>query len=410
MSETFEIELERIAHGGAAIGRHAGRTIFVNHALPGERVLARITQEKERYAYATPIEILRRSHARVEPHCLHATPQGGGPGEWQIIAYEQQLIYKREIVSDQLQRIGGIENPVVHPVIAAPEAWGYRRNMTFQINRDGETGFYRYEGRGVVPVNTCYLMHPALQDLYAELDLASPDINRVRFVMGTEAEDRMVVLEVREDDAPEIETDLPLSINLLLPDNEPVNLIGNPNVTYKIYDRLFRVTTGSYFYPNAEMVPVIINEVLKRLDLQGSENVLELYSGVGTLTAFIAERADMVVSVESYPPAVTDADMNLEDIENVELVEGSAEEVLDDLIGPFDAVVVDPPPAGLSTDVLDALVRLESPRMVYVSADPATLGRDAKRLAREGYQLIDVQPLDMEPQTPHIVSVALLTR
>lgn len=409
MSDTFDIELERIAHGGAAIGRHNGRTIFVNHALPGERILARITQEKERYAYATPVEILRRSPAREEPRCLHATPLGGGPCEWQIIAYEQQLIYKRDIVIDQLQRIGGFADPVVHSIIAAPEPWGYRRSMTFQLSNDGETGFYRYQGRGVIPVDTCYLMHPSLQILYTELDLAAPQINRVRFVMGTDPQDRMVILEVREDDAPEIETDLPISINLLLPDNEPVNLIGNPNVTYQIFDRPFRVTAGSYFYPNTDMIPVIIDEVLKRLDLEGSEEILELYSGVGTLTAFLAERAEMVISVESYPPAVSDADINLEDLDNVELVEGSAEEVLDDLVGPFDAVVVDPPPAGLSTDVLDALVRLKSPRIVYISADPATLGRDAKRLTREGYQLIDVQPLDMEPHTPHVLAVALLT-
>jgi 23S rRNA (uracil1939-C5)-methyltransferase len=411
MAETFEIELDRMVAGGYAMGRHAGRTVFVSHALPGERVRAQVTDDRGRILNAVPLEILRRSPARVEPRCLHAVPGGAGPDEWQIIAYEQQLIYKREVITDQLQRVGKFEKPMVHSIPAAPEPWGYRRNMTFVMSREGELGFWSTTRRSVVPVDTCYTMHPALQDLYAELDLSAPGIGKVRFVMGTEPDDRMIVLEMKEDIEPEIETDLPVSINLLLSDHEPVNLIGSPQVNYRLFNRDFQVTAGSFFYPNLEVTAALIDEVLRRLDLTGEESVLELYSGVGTLTAFLAERTDMVVSVESYPPAVSDADVNLGDIENVELVEGGAEGVLEELVGPFDAIVAAPPPVGMSEDVIKGLVRLAAPRIVYISADPASLGRDAQRLAQQGrYKLIDVQPLDMEPQTPNAVSVALLQR
>jgi 23S rRNA (uracil1939-C5)-methyltransferase len=411
MPETFEVELDRMVAGGYAMGRHAGRTVFISHALPGERVRAQVTDDRGRILNAVPLEILRRSPARVEPRCLHAVPGGAGPDEWQIISYEQQLIYKREVVTDQLQRVGKIEKPLVRSIPAAPDPWGYRRNMTFVMSREGELGFWSTTQRRVVPVDTCYLMHPALQDLYAELDLSAPGIGKVRFVMGSKPDDRMIVLEMKEDIEPEIETDLPVSINLLLADHEPVNLIGSPQVSYHLFDRVFQVTAGSFFYPNLEVTAMLIEEVLRRLDLTGEEDVLELYSGVGTLTAFLAERADMVVSVESYPPSVSDADVNLGDIENVELVEGGVESVLEELVGPFDAVVAAPPPAGMSDDVIEALVRLTASRIVYVSADPASLGRDAQRLAAQGkYKLIDVQPLDMEPQTPHAVSVALLQK
>lgn len=412
MEDTVEIDLERMVHGGAAMGRASGRTIFVPHGLPGERVRARITDDKGRYAYAALEEVIRPSPARVEPRCNHAGPWGGGPDEWQHIAYDQQVTYKREIVTDQLQRVGKFENPVVHSVIAAPQPWEYRRHITFAVSREGELGFWSSVHRAVVPVERCYLMHPALQELYDELNFNAQEtgIARVRFQMGVEPYDRMIVLELREDIEPEIEVDIPVSVNLLLADNEPVNLIGSAQVTYQIADRGFRATAGSFFYPNMEMAGVLAGEVLDKLALQGEESVLELHSGVGMLTAFIAPRADMVLSVESYPPAVSDADLNLEDLDNVELVEGSAEEVLNDLVGPFDAVVVDPPPAGLSADVVDALARLDPSRIVYSAADPATLARDAQRLTKHGFRLVDVQPLDMEPQTPHVVSVALLTK
>jgi 23S rRNA (uracil1939-C5)-methyltransferase len=136
--------------------------------------------------------------------------------------------------------------------------------------------------------------------------------------------------------------------------------------------------------------------------------VLDLYSGVGLFSAFIARHADYVISVESYPPAVSDAEINLVDLDNIDLVEGPVEAVLEDLEGPFEAIVLDPPRAGLDVTVIDELARLASPLVVYVSCDPASLARDLKRLVRHNYRLVDVQPVDMFPQTYHIEAVATL--
>lgn len=413
----IELDLDRIAHGGAAVGRHAGRVVFVRYALPGERVRARIVAQQERFAQAVAVEVLRPSPARVAPRCDHWGPEGGGPCQWQHIAYDQQLIFKREIVADQLQRVGKLHNPTVHPVIASAQVWGYRHHLTFAAIPDPEPGpnlgFWRDDHSGIVPVAACHLLHPALQEIYDQLDLGSPeiaphDLVRVRFQMGSDPGDRMIILETTSDLAPEIEVDLPISVNLLLSDHEPVNLIGSPQVTYRVLQRSFRVTAGAYFSPNPPMIPRLVEEVLIRLRLRGDESILEVYSGVGTLTAFLAEQASMVLSVESYPPAVTDAEENTANLDNVELVEGAAEAVLDDLVGPFEAAVLDPPPAGLSAEVGEALARLAIPQIVCVSADPAALARDAQRLTRHGYRLADVQPVDMEPQTPLITCVATL--
>lgn len=408
MIDTFEVDLDRMAHGGMAMGRYQGQAVFVPRALPGERVRVHVTERKERVVHAAPLEILRPSPAREMPRCEHFVLGASGPDPWQIIEYTHQLRYKREILTDQLQRLGDIKDPVVHPVIESPEPWGYRTQMTFAMARTGQPGYWADDRQTVLPAEGCHVLHSDLYDMLSLLDLEAPGIKRVRFQIGTQPDDRMIIIEASAEDAPEIEVDLPLSINLLLPDNEPVNLIGSSHVTYQILDRTFRVTAGAYFHPNPAMVPTLLHEVLARLDPDDEESVLELYSGVGLLTAFIAQRAGLVVSVESYPPAVTDADDNTADLENIDLVEGAAEEVLDELEGPFGAVVVDPTPAGLSSEVVEALGRLNAPKLVYVSYDPASLARDVKRLARSGYRLLDVQPIDMTPQAPYITSVASL--
>lgn len=410
MNEPFELELTAMAHGGDALGRHEGRVVFVPYTIPGEVARVRITDDKERFAHAVPLDIVTPSPDRVEPPCPHFGPGRCGGCQLQHVAYERQLIIKQNVVRDQLERIGKFRDPVVLPTIPSPDPWQYRSHVTFTTLPDGRLGFYSDDNSRLIPIDTCAIIRPELLELYEQLDAMPETVERVRLQCGDAPEDRMLVLQTGDDLAPEIEVDFPVSVNLLLSDNEPVSLIGSPQVTPRVFGRPFRVTAGGFFQANVALAGALVEQVLVNLDLQGEEAVLDLYSGVGLFTAFIAERADFVLSVESYPPAVTDADENLADLDNVELVEGPVEDVLADLDGPFDAVVVDPPRTGLSNEVIDELGRLAAPLIVYVSCDPATLARDARKLAGHGYRLGQVQPLDMFPQTYHVESVAVLHR
>jgi len=409
--ETFELELTGMAHGGTALGRHEGRVIFVPYTLPGERVLARLVEDKGRYARAEALDVLAPSPDRVTPPCPHFGPGRCGGCQWQHVDYAAQLALKREVLVDQLERIGKFDRPNVLPVLPSPHPWTYRAHMTFSLTGAGELGLWSTDSSQIIPIDTCHILHPALQDVFDQLDLSSPTLKRVRLQVGSDPSDVMLVIETEDDLAPEIELDLPASVNLLLSDNVPVNLIGRTHVTYRVAGRDFRATAGAFFQANPPVAESLVGEVLTRADLQGDQTALDLYSGVGLFSAFLAERAGLVVSVESYPPAVTDAEMNLADLENVDIIEGSAEVVLPDWPDePLDVVVVDPPRAGLSLDVGDALAALSPARIVYVSCDPATLARDGQRLAAKGYRLHDVQPLDMFPQTFHIESVSLFAR
>lgn len=409
--QPFELDLTGMAHGGAALGRHEGRVIFVPYALPGERVLARVTEDKGRYAHAEALEVLVPSPERVEPRCPHFGPGRCGGCQWQHVDYAAQLALKRDTVADQLQRIGKFEQPVVLPMLSSPHPWAYRAHMTFSLTSDGQMGFWSTDNDQIIPIDECHILHSALLEVYYQLDLSAPTLTRVRLQVGSDPADVMLVIETDDDLPPEIEIDLPVSVNLLLSDNEPANLIGRTHVVYRVAGRDFRSTAGAFFQANPPVAEMLVGEVLERLPLSGGETVLDLYSGGGLFSAFLAERANLVVSVESYPPAATDAEFNLDDFDNVDIIEGAAEDVLADWPDErLDAAVVDPPRTGLSGEVVDALGALAPERIVYVSCDPATLARDGARLVKKGYSLQEVQPLDMFPQTFHIEAVALFTR
>ena len=408
--DTFELDLKEMVHGGQALGRHAGRAIFTRYAIPGERVRARISEDRGRYAFAEAVTLLGPSPHRVTPRCPHFGPGRCGGCHFQHIDYAAQPGYKRDVVIDQLRRIGGIQNPPVLPTIPSPAAWAYRNHVTFHVDEAGNLCFVGMDDRTLIPIEECHIIRPELLALLDELNFEDiPGLDRVRLQVGS-AGDLMVVLSTQDDEAPELEVTMPVSVNFLLSDNEPVNLIGSSHVMYMVRGRNFRVTAGGFFQVNVAQAETLVDRVLHSFDLHGGETVLDLYAGVGLFTAFMAERASLVTSVESYPPAVTDADENLSDLDNVDLIEGSVEDVLPELDGPYDAAVIDPPRTGVDGRALDALAALAPPTLVYVSCEPSTLARDAKRLVRQGYRLVDVTPVDMFPQTYHIECVAHFAR
>jgi 23S rRNA (uracil1939-C5)-methyltransferase len=407
--ETVELQLTAIAHGGAALGRYEGRVVFVPYALPGETVRAEITEDKGRYAFARLIEVLAPSPNRVTPPCPYFGPTGCGGCQWQHVDYQAQLHFKSEIVTDQLARIGSIANPVAHPTLPDSSGWAYRNHAQFHPAPNGGLGFQTAASNDTIAVDECLTLHPLLSDLYATLDLELPDLLRLSLRAGTATGERMLTFEMKDDLPPALESDLPVSCVLLLADGRHANLIGNNHVTEIVAGRAYRISASSFFQVNTPQAAQLVQQVLDYLDVQTGETVLDAYCGVGLFTAHLAEHAGLVVGVELAPAAIADLMENTADFNNVEIIEGSVEAVLPDLDVPLDAAVVDPPRAGIDRFALDALIERQPARLVYVSCDPATLARDAKRLTRAGYRLIEVQPVDVFPQTYHIESVALFT-
>ncbi|MDY6876968.1 MAG: class I SAM-dependent RNA methyltransferase [Chloroflexota bacterium] len=413
--DIFTLQLTAIAHGGAALGRHEGRVIFVPYALPGEIVQVEITEDKGRYAFARLVDVLEPSPDRVAPPCPYFGSTGCGGCQWQHAAYKAQLRFKGDIVADQLARIGSISDPPVHPILPDGSGWAYRNHAQFHPVPGGGLGFqasgshtaYPERGQRVIAVDECPILHPLLSELYSTLDLDMPGLLRLSLRAGTGTGKTMLIFETEDDLPPSLESDLPVSCVLLLSDGLHANLIGNNYITEVVAGRTYRISAPSFFQVNTPQATQLVRLVTEYLDLGGDETVLDGYCGVGLFTAHLAERAEMVIGVELAPTAITDLLENTAEFDNVEIIEGPVEAVLPDLDVSLDAAVVDPPRAGVDRFALDALVACRPARVVYVSCDPATLARDTKRLTRAGYRLVEVQPVDMFPQTYHVESVAL---
>jgi 23S rRNA (uracil1939-C5)-methyltransferase len=405
--DELTIGLTAMAHGGAALGRdQQGRVVFVPYAIPGETVRVRPTKGKERYTHAELIEVLEPSPHRLQPPCPHYGLCGGC--HFQHIAYPAQLVFKTDVVRDQLSRVGKFENPPVEMALASPAEWEYRNSASFSPTEDGRLGYWSHSEEQVISIEECHLLQPALQSLYRDLDLELPGLRRLTLRVDAYA-DLLVLFETEDAEPPALEADFPVSAAILLPTGEAANLIGDNYLTERCAGREWQVSAGSFFQVNPPAAEHLVRLVNSFAALSGSEAVLELYSGVGLFTAGLSAASSRVVGIEASPDAVADAAVNLDETENVELYQGPVEEILPALAEQaFEVVVLDPPRTGVEPAVIDALDTIRPRRMVYVSCDPATFARDARRLTRSGYRLRKVQAVDMFPQTFHVETVSLL--
>jgi 23S rRNA (uracil1939-C5)-methyltransferase len=189
-----------------------------------------------------------------------------------------------------------------------------------------------------------------------------------------------------------------------------VVMAGDDALTMLVNDRPFHVSPASFFQVNTGMAGKMVSHLLSRLPLSPAATLLDIYCGVGLFSAFFAPRVGRLIGIESSPPACEDFALNLDEYDNVELYEASAEEVLPSLDIKPDVVIVDPPRAGLDKSVLDALVALAPVNLAYVSCDPSTLARDAARLINGGYQLVQVTPFDLFPHTYSIESISIFEK
>jgi len=402
----LQVHVSGMAHGGDALARHEGKVIFVPYALPGEEVVVELAEERASYSRARLVEVLSPSPDRVEPRCRHYGTCGGC--QWQHISYERQSALKEEVLRSQLKRIAHLPNVPVRHTLAASDPWCYRNHVQLHLDDEGRMGFMGTDGSSVVPITECHIMHTLLWDVFAGLEIDFPELERVSLRAGIATGQQLVVLESAGSQAPAIEVDVPVSCVLSLGDGTPVTYVGNGYVTEKIGSRSLRVSATSFFQANTSQTERLVRTVEEYLDPQGHECLLDLYCGVGTLGLALADRVAEVIGVESNEAAMEDADFNAEGMTNVTLLEGSVEQVLPSIEQSIDLVILDPPRQGASKRCLDALGTLSAPRVIYVSCDPATLARDVGRLGQSGYQLVEVQPVDMFPQTYHVEAVALL--
>lgn len=396
----LQLDLEGFAFGGDAFGRaDDGRMIFVPYAAPGERIHCRLVEEHTRYAKAELIDVLTPHPERIEARCPHFGACGGC--HYQFLPYEVQIQSKEDILRSQLERIGKMQAPPLREMIPSPSPWHMRNQIQFHQTEEGALGFHRPRSRDVLPITTCLLPLEPIAELWPRMDVERlPEVDRIAFRCDSD-EHVMVVFYSRKPAHVDMRMDVPASVAWVTPQRTQI-LGGESHLHYDVHDHTFAVSPASFFQVNSALIETMVDTTFAFLEIQKGETIFDLYAGVGLFSAFAAKKGASVIAFERSPSACNDYTVNLDLFDSIELYQGPVEDLLPALGRKPHAVIMDPPRAGLTREVRDALIESRPERMVYISCDTATFARDARRLIDGGFTCTAIQPIDLFPQTSHI--------
>ncbi|GIH90701.1 class I SAM-dependent RNA methyltransferase [Planobispora siamensis] len=410
----IELTVGPVAHGGWCVARHEGRVVFVRHALPGERVMAEITEETARFLRADAVEVLDASPDRVVPPCPFAGPGRCGGCDWQHASLEAQRRLKTDVVAEQLRRLAGIEwTGQVEEVPGAPDGLGWRTRVQFAVDREGVPGLRRHRSHDIVPVDACLIAHPEVENVGAEV-MNWRGASAVEVIASSTGDQAVAVAPKprRTVAVPDLDDSVAVFVNEGRGRTRTVH--GRHHLTERVGERDFQVTGSGFWQIHPGAAATLLAAVMEFAAPKPGEWALDLYCGVGLFAAFLAEAVGpdgAVFGIEADPVAVRDAERNLRDLPQARFGRGMVEDALDRYgIERADLLVVDPPRTGLGREVVERLAGLEASRIVYVSCDPATLARDLAWLGERGYGLAGLRAFDAFPMTAHVESVALLVR
>jgi len=444
--DQIELRIDSVNHQGEGVGRYRGLAVFVPFTVPGEVILAKINIVKKNFAQGEIVQVLSSSEKRIEPRCPVFETCGGS--KFQHMDYGLQLELKKQLVEDSLKRIGRITGVEVRPVIGMENPWGYRNKAQFQvdmINGKIKLGFFEEGTHVLVPTTDCYLLDEQVRGIAAvtevllnkfklsvySLETGKGLLRHVIIRKGWFTSKVMVVLVTSGEKFPEaftiareLRAKVPVVVSVVRNINhqptrqvfgrESQVLSGQSTITDHIGKYVFAISPASFFQVNSQQTEILYAKALEYAALTGEETVLDVYCGIGTISLFLAERAGRVIGYEESVQAVHDAGANarINKVTNVEFVSGRAEDRLPRLAEQgfrSDVIVVDPPRQGIDKKALQAIADMQPKRMVYISCDPGTLARDLQFLSHRGYRALEVQPVDMFPQTSHVESIVLMT-
>ena len=440
------IEITGLTNEGMGVGRVEGFTVFVEGALPEETVTAKIVKLQKTFAYGKLISIDRQSQSRVTPPCAIVNKCGGC--QLQHLDYKAQLQNKTQMVKDVMERIGGFKDLLVHDAIGMEDPWRYRNKAQFPVgfSNDVVIGFYANRSHDIINTDKCVIQDKIndkiikiFKEYIKKFNIPVYDeathkglIRHIVTRKGFKTGEVMVCIVANGESIPETDYLIEKLINkvpeiksIVLNINKRQSnvILGTTNTTIygegAIYDYIgkfkFRISPNSFFQVNPVQTDVLYSKALEYAALSGKETVFDAYCGIGTISLFLSEKAKKVYGVEIVPQAIKNAKENavLNNVHNVDFVLGESEKVIPDMHRKgikADVIVVDPPRKGCEQELLEVIVAMQCPRVVYVSCNPATLARDLKFLVEKGYVVMEVQPVDMFPHTVHCEVCCLIER
>ena len=444
-NQYIEIDITGLGHDGEGVGKYQGYTLFVSGALPNEQAKVKVIKLNKNYGYGRLIEIIKPSPDRVEPKCTVYEQCGGC--QLQHLSYQAQLAEKTKLVENNLKRIGKIEDVIIHPTLGMDNPWNYRNKSQVPLaEREGGlvAGFYAKGTHDVINMKQCIIQQERndtiIQDIREIAEALGIEaynetthsgiIRHVVTRSGTNTGETMLILVTRIKDfhnkdlfVNRIIERLPNLTSLIQNVNEERTnvILGYKSITLAgqdvIYDTIgdikFAISPRSFFQVNPEQTKVLYDKALEYANLTGNETVIDAYCGIGTISLFLAKKAKQVYGVEIVAEAIKDAKENakLNSINNVTFQTGPAEKVIPAWNKQginADVIVVDPPRKGLANELIETILSLQPKRVVYVSCNPSTLARDLRLLEDGGYKTLEVQSVDMFPQTMHVECIIMM--
>jgi 23S rRNA (uracil1939-C5)-methyltransferase len=420
----FTLEIESLAYGPYGIGRIDHQVIMVPATVPGDKICARVTDSKGNYAVGEKLRLLEPSPLRQTPPCPYVHDCGGCP--WQQVQYAAQLKAKEQSVADALRRIGKLDGFELRPIIASPHEYHYRRRIRLQCDKTKRIGFFRAFSHDLVEVDRCLIadnafnkiLHP-LRSWMSELDTA---VEHVEIVSGDDPDQIVATGKavgefiLKDDSACERLLNETSGINgLVLRGDNWRKEWGQTAVSIRCDDGICLKVEGDLFIQvNAEGNRKLLRELLAAGGLEKNDQLLELYAGAGNFTLLLAKRTQNIVAVEGYRQSVNNGKRSaqLNGISNIRWICAPVPAAMERLAKQrqrFSKIVLDPPRKGAKGIDRD-LASFGAHRILYVSCNPATLARDLAALARHGYRLMFVQPIDLFPHTFHVEALAVMMR
>ncbi|SCL31523.1 class I SAM-dependent RNA methyltransferase [Micromonospora inyonensis] len=397
-AERIEVTVGAVAPGGHCVARLDGQVVFVRHALPGERVVAEVTEVHRGFLRADAVTVLAAAPQRVEPPCPYAGPGRCGGCDLQHVAPEAQRDWKTSVVREQLTRLGGLtdaEVDALDPRVAALPGGplGWRSRVRYAVDAAGRAGLLKHRSHEVVPIDRCLIAHPAVQEtgVLAADGTRWPEAEAVEVVASTGGD--VTVTAVTEGVG------------------TPVR--GPATVREVAAGRDWALPAGSFWQVHPAAADTLVAAVLELLEPRAGESAWDLYGGAGLFAAALADRVGptgRVTLVEAAADGVRAARENLADTGRVEVVAARVETALARrrITGPVDVVVLDPPRAGAGAQVVRGLVAAAPRAVAYVACDPAAFARDVRTFTAAGWRLAALRGFDLFPMTQHVELVGLL--
>ena len=423
------LDITSLVHGGRGLGHYDGKAVFVPLTMPGDRVSCRVVKSRRRYIEAELDAVIEPSPQRREPPCPFFGSCGGC--QWQHMPYQQQAHWKEKVFADFMVRSKVIAGDRLKPIVSAPNEWYYRNRAQFKCSHGAEClsiGFYRHASHAVVDVDKCRLVAPPIQTTLALLRSELPEapcadsVSQVDIACGDDGEIRIILYVDPQGHnqlrpwLQEFASTHQVSACMQSGGKESLELVhGESDLCIKVDqpEIALRYGPGGFVQVNSAQNRSLVASMLEILALNGSENVLDLFCGMGNFSLPLARRAHRVVGVEDYASSIASARINAvtNNINNVEFHAADAALVMAryQAAATFDLVIMDPPRTG-NYQVTNELLKIRPDRICYVSCDPATLVRDLAPLIHGGYEVVTSQPFDLFPQTWHIESMTLLSK